>query len=73
MVEKQACAPYHICLKTNDLDAELKRLKPLGFKRISTPRTTHIHGRATRACFLFSATMGLVELIMECATDEQSQ
>ena len=70
IIEKQPCTPYHICLETDDLEAEIQRLKPLGFKQIQTIRTTDVHGYKTNGTFLFSKAAGLVEILQRCKTDE---
>lgn len=70
MIEKQACTPYHICLKARELEAELIRLKKMRFKQVGKVLVNDVYGYETKGVFLFSRGMGLVELIQECKTNE---
>lgn len=70
MIEKQSCTPYHISLKTHDLDAELKELRDKGFRQIGKIITSDIYGYEAMGVFLFNKGMGIVELVQECERDE---
>lgn len=73
MIEKQPCTLYHICLETPDLEAELQRLKSLGFKQLGKALASEMYGYEAVGAFLFSKGTGLVELVQESKTDEWSQ
>lgn len=70
MIKKQPCTPYHICLAAPDLEAELQRLKGLGFKQLGKVCASEIYGYEAAGVFLFSRGAGLVELVQERKTDE---
>lgn len=55
-------APYHLCLETDDLAGELKRLEKSGFMRMEEPSPAPALG-GRRVCYLMSPRMGMVELL----------
>lgn len=63
MVEKQPCTPYHICIKVNDVDAEIKRLKDKGFRRTEKVLTNNVYGYQSKGVFLFHKEIGLIEIV----------
>lgn len=55
-------APYHICYEVDDMKEELQKLETSGFTRIDEMcPAPALEGR--RVCFLFSARMGMIELL----------
>lgn len=55
-------APYHICYETADFDERLAGLEHEGYTRMDEPTPAPaIDGR--RVCFLYSARIGMIELL----------
>lgn len=55
-------APYHICYETADFAAQLEKLEHEGYIRMDEPTPAPaIDGR--RVCFLYSARIGMIELL----------
>lgn len=69
VIEKQPCTPYHICLETPDLEAELQRLRNLGFRQVCEASATESYGYKATGVFLLSKGTGLVELVQEGKAD----
>lgn len=55
-------APYHICYETSDFVATLASLELNGYTRMDEPTPMPAHG-GRRACFLYSAHIGMIELL----------
>jgi methylmalonyl-CoA/ethylmalonyl-CoA epimerase len=53
---------YHLCFQTDDLDAELARLRETGFVPASTPQPAVAFG-GRRVVFLFNRIAQLIELV----------
>ena len=65
-VEKQPCTLYHVCMETDNLDAEIMRLRKEGFRQVGKRITSDIYGPMTTGVFMYSIGMGLVEIVMKC-------
>ena len=62
VLRKKGSSPYHICYETEDMSADIERLKKQGFKPISKPLAAPaLNGHPV--CFLFSPVIGLIELV----------
>ena len=55
-------APYHICYRTKDLDAELERLQGQGFRAVIPPAPAVAFG-GRRVVFLTGLHTGLLEMV----------
>ena len=53
---------YHLCFETDDLDAEMERLRGLGFVPASEPQPAVAFG-GRRVVFLFNRIARLIELV----------
>lgn len=69
MIEKQPCTQYHFCLKVDDLNEEIKRLRALGFMQMGKIIHKDIYGYDADGVFLYSKGTGTIELVAECKTD----
>ncbi len=58
-------APYHICYETVDMERDAKMLEDIGFLKIDepTPAPAILGGGGGTVLFLYSAQIGLVELL----------
>lgn len=65
-------APYHICYSSDDLEADMKRLRERGFIGIDEPTPAPALG-GRRVCFFMSPHIGMVELLEEkrCLTEQK--
>lgn len=54
--------PYHICYQSEDLDAEVERLKQQGFRVVLEPRPAVAFG-GKRVVFLMELGVGLLEIV----------
>ena len=70
MVKNDSCTMYHLCLKTDNLEAELKRLKSCGFKQMCKVYSSNVYGYNADGTFLFHKSLGLLKLIQEQKTHE---
>lgn len=65
MVKERPSTPYHVCIETDDLNAEIERLKKQGFKQIDGVSVSDVYGYEAAGTFLLSKGTGLVELVQE--------
>lgn len=56
--------PYHICYKSNDIEADILRLKTARFK-VSTPLAPAIAFGNKRVVFMYSLSVGIIEIVEE--------
>lgn len=61
-LQKNGVSPYHICYETENLEEAILELKKQKFIMVSKPSPAVAFG-GKRVCFLFSKTVGLVELV----------
>ncbi len=60
-LKKIGSTPYHICYQVNDMDRTIGKLLELGFTQMGYPASSMpLNGIV---CFLYSAEIGVVELI----------
>ena len=65
LLKKFKNTPYHLCYETDDLEGELKRLENAGFMRIDDPAAAPAVPGEARVAFLYSAQIGLIELLTQ--------
>ena len=56
--------PYHICYKSDDIEADIERLKNNRYK-VSVPLATAVAFDNRRVVFLYSLAAGLIEIVEE--------
>lgn len=61
-LQRNGVSPYHICYETENLEEAISELKKQKFIIVSKPSPAVAFG-GKRVCFLFSKTVGLVELV----------
>ena len=61
-LQKNGVSPYHICYETEDLEDAVAELKKQKFIAVSKPSPAVAFG-GRRVCFLFSKSVGLIELV----------
>lgn len=61
-LQKNGVSPYHICYETESLEESIAELKKQKFLMVSKPSPAVAFG-GKRVCFLFSKSVGLVELV----------
>lgn len=54
--------PYHICYKSDDIEADIERLKTSRFK-VAIPLAPTIAFGGKRVVFLYSLSVGLIEIV----------
>lgn len=64
-------SPYHICYKSNEIEADMERLSKKRFK-VSIPLAPAIAFGGNRVVFMYSLTVGLIEIVEvgKCGTEE---
>ncbi len=63
-LKKVGPSPYHICYKSNDIESDIERLKQKRFK-VTIPLAPAIAFGSKRVVFLYSLSVGLVEIVEE--------
>lgn len=61
-LQKQGNTPYHVCYQSEDLEADVTRLRRSGFK-VTVPPAPAVAFGGRRVAFLYSLSLGLVELV----------
>lgn len=61
-LSKTGPVPYHICYKSNDIEADIERLKANRYK-VSIPLAPSIAFHNRRVVFLYSLAVGLIEIV----------
>ena len=56
--------PYHICYKSTDIESDIERLQAKRFK-VSIPLTPAIAFGNKRVVFMYSLSVGLIEIVEE--------
>ena len=56
--------PYHICYKSEDIEAEIEKLKASRFK-VTIPLAPAIAFGGKRVVFLYALSVGLIEIVEE--------
>lgn len=56
--------PYHICYKSNDIEADIERLTANRFK-VSIPLAPAVAFGNKRVVFMYSLAVGLIEIVEE--------
>ena len=56
--------PYHICYKSSDIEADIEKLKSSHFK-VSIPLAPAVAFNNNRVVFLYSLSVGLIEIVEE--------
>ena len=56
--------PYHICYISSDIEADIERLKKCRYK-VSTPLAPAIAFGNKRVVFMYSLSIGLIEIVEE--------
>lgn len=56
--------PYHICYKSNDIESDIERLQSNRFK-VSIPLAPAIAFGNKRVVFMYSLSVGLIEIVEE--------
>lgn len=56
--------PYHICYKSNNLEKDVDQLKAARYKEVIPPAPAVAFG-GRRVVFLYSLTVGLIEIVEE--------
>ena len=54
--------PYHICYRSNDIEADIEKLKANRFK-VSVPLAPAVAFGNKRVVFLYSLSVGLIEIV----------
>ena len=62
LLEKTGPTPYHICYKSNEIEADIERLQKNRFK-VTIPLTPAIAFGGKRVVFLYSLSVGLIEIV----------
>lgn len=63
-LSKVGAAPYHICYRSDDIEADIERLKTNSFK-VFIPLAPAIAFDNKRVVFLYSLSVGLIEIAEE--------
>lgn len=63
-LEKIGPTPYHICYKSNEIEADIERLQQKRFK-VTVPLAPAIAFGGKRVVFLYSLSVGLIEIVEE--------
>lgn len=61
-LQKNGVSPYHICYEAENLEESITELKKQKFLMVSKPSPAVAFG-GKRVCFLFSKSVGLVEIV----------
>ena len=61
-LQKNGVSPYHICYETENLEETIADLKKQRFLVVSKPAPA-VAFNGCRVCFLFSKSVGLIELV----------
>lgn len=61
-LSKIGAAPYHICYRSDDIEADIERLKANSFKVLASPAPA-IAFHNKRVVFLYSLSLGLIEIV----------
>lgn len=64
LLEKTGPTPYHICYKSGGIEADIERLQKNRFK-VTIPLTPAVAFGGKRVVFLFSLSVGLIEIVEE--------
>ena len=56
--------PYHICYKSEDIEADIERLKKSRFK-VTVPLVPAIAFNNKKVVFMYSLSVGLIEIVEE--------
>lgn len=67
ILAKTGPAPYHICYKVNNIEEACNTLKKEGFFPISKIEKASAMGENCKVIFLYSQTIGLIELVSDNA------
>lgn len=63
-ISKIGPTPYHICYKSDDVEADIARLKQSHFK-VTIPLAPAIAFNNKRVVFMYSLSVGLIEIVEE--------
>lgn len=63
-LEKIGPTPYHICYKSNEIEADIERLQQKRFK-VTIPLAPAVAFGGKRVVFLYSLSVGLIEIVEE--------
>ena len=63
-LSKIGSAPYHICYRSMDIEAEIERLQKNHFK-VTIPLAPAVAFGNRRVAFMYSLSVGLVEIVEE--------
>ena len=63
-LSKIGSTPYHICYKSNDIEADIEKLRNSRFK-VSIPLAPAVAFNNKRVVFLYSLSVGLIEIVEE--------
>ncbi len=55
-------APYHICYRSDDIEADIEKLKASRFK-VSVPLAPAVAFGGKRVVFLYNLSVGLIEIV----------
>lgn len=64
LLEKTGPTPYHICYKSNEIEADIERLQKNRFK-VTIPLAPAVAFGGKRVVFLYSLGVGLIEIVEE--------
>ena len=65
LLKQYSNAPYHICYKSENLEAAIEELKSEKFMLFKEPASAPVIGDTARVAFLISARIGMIELVEE--------
>lgn len=61
-LSKLGPTPYHICYKSKDIEADIRKLEEMRFK-VSIPLAPAVAFEGKRVVFLYSLSVGLIEIV----------
>ena len=64
LLVKNGPTPYHICYKSNEIEADIERLQKNRYK-VTIPLTPAVAFGGKRVVFLYSLSVGLIEIVEE--------
>lgn len=64
LLEKIGPTPYHICYKSDEIEADIEQLQKNRFK-LTIPLTSAVAFSGKRVAFLYSLNVGLIEIVEE--------
>ena len=62
LLEKTGPTPYHICYKSNEIEADVERLQKNRFK-VMIPLAAAVAFGGKRVVFMYSLSVGLLEIV----------